>query len=914
MLLFRFFIILFFITFFSFAQNATLSGVIYDKEANNEPLPFANVYLKNTSVGVTTDLEGKFELNIKSGTYTLVVEFLGYETIEISVTLLSGEKKIIEQTLQAKGIAIKEVTIETTINKRKESVLLTEQKKAVEIKQSIGAEELSRKGISDVATALTKTTGISKQEGSNNIYVRGLGDRYNTTTLNGLPLPSNNPSKKNIQLDLFNTDFIDYIGIDKTFNFRNYGDFAGANIDVVSKNYTGNGLFEIGLETGINSQTSHQKEFYLQEGPDKWGYKTTHYPNSPFSNYNFETPWNPVTATPFNAAFLLRGGKTHQMGKTGKLGWYVSGSFDSDYGYKEGIARGSVTVQAVPVKDLTFQKYNYNTNTTFLGSVNYKLNNLHTLYYNSLFINSSAQDHDEYRGIINIYDNASEGGGFVRRSNFERTSLWVNQLFGKHEISETLILNWGASYNQLKNDVPDRMQNTFVPVPNQPNLNLLQVANNNDSENHRLYQDLCDDELTSKITVDYQFFKNEDDTFKGKVTLGYNGRFKNVAFTSTQFNFDINTAVTQPTVTTDNIDGYFNATNFNNQLFSIKTFNGGLKPQTYDGEQYIHAGFIGLEYKLTPKFTAVVSSRFENIYQKINYFTNINQGKKAYEKMEILPSIVMKYGLTDTQNLKLAASKTYTLPQFKERAQFQFEDVTEIFVGNPTLYASTDYNADIKWEFFPKSNELVSLTAFGKYIQNPLNEIAIASASNDISFVNTGDAATVYGAEFELRKYIISNENVKKQHVIAGINVSYMYHNQDFNNKKVDDENDITVYFAAKEGKLTGASDLLLNADVSYFKSFSEQSNLLATLAYNYYSDRVFAIGTGAENKGNLIDKAVGTLDIVLKSKISSKLNAGFSVKNLLNPKVERVQDIQNVTVSSYQKGISYKLSLSYLF
>ena len=93
-----------------------------------------------------------------------------------------------------------------------------------------------------------------------------------------------------------------------------------------------------------------------------------------------------------------------------------------------------------------------------------------------------------------------------------------------------------------------------------------------------------------------------------------------------------------------------------------------------------------------------------------------------------------KYEVNEKQNLKLAASKTYTLPQFKERAPFQFEDVNQVYFGNPFLYNSTDYNVDVKWEYFPKNGEVISLTGFGKLIQNPINEVTVASATNDISW------------------------------------------------------------------------------------------------------------------------------------------------------------------------------------
>lgn len=909
---FRILFIALLITTLAFSKSqGTITGILKDRDLNDKGLPAANVLIKGTNISTNTDAEGKYSLTITPGNYVVQFSLMGYETIEVLVTVKEGQTTVINETLVSASYNLDTVVIKSKVNRQKESALLLEQKNAVEIKQSIGAQELSRKGVSDVATAVTKTTGITKQEGSGNIFVRGLGDRYNSTTLNGLPLPSNDPSKKNIKLDIFNTDIVESIGIDKTYNFRNFGDFGGANIDIVSKSYTGNGMLELGIDLGLNSQAIAQKDFRLQDGAPKFGFSNTNYPSDPFSGYNFKTSWNTKTATPINNSYFIRGGDSFHVGENGKIGFFGTASFDNDYNYRSGISNGSIGTDGIPRRNLTFKSFSYNTNTTLMGNINYKINASNTLQYNSLFINSSAQDHSEYDGIIDRYDIAADGGGYIRRSNFDQTTMYINQLLGKHTLNERTKINWAVSYNALKNSIPDRMQNTLIPLNGQSDPNVKQVSDNNDSENHRFYQNLKDNQLAANFALDYKFHEGEDG-YKGKITLGYNGYTKKVDFQARQFNFDINTAIAQPIVDKNNIDGYFNQANFSNNLFSIKTFNGGLKPQTYSGEQNIQTGFVGIEYKFNPKLTVVVGTRGEYIIQNIDWFTNISTGTNKFDKVEILPTTSIKYELNENQNLKFAASKSYTLPQFKERAPFQFENVTEVIVGNPKLYSSSNYNADIKWEYFPKSSEIISFTAFGKLIQNPINEITIASATNDISYVNTGDKAIALGAEFELRKNIFEKESENKENLSAGFNASYMYNNQDFDGKKVENETDLTVFFSKTEGKLTGASDLLLNGDISYSKEFSKEKNILATLTYSYFSDRIYALGTS--ERGDLIDKAVGTLDVILKSKLTKNIGIGFSAKNILDPTIERFQDKQNVLVQSYKKGVNFKLSMTYNF
>ena len=309
--------------------------------------------------------------------------------------------------------------------------------------------------------------------------------------------------------------------------------------------------------------------------------------------------------------------------------------------------------------------------------------------------------------------------------------------------------------------------------------------------------------------------------------------------------------------------------------------------------------------------------RAEKVYQKVFWRTQLdNSGRSnTFDKNEILPSIVLKYELNDKQNLRFGASKTYTLPQFKERALFVYEDVTEIKVGNPDLYPSQNYNVDLKWEFFPKNEEIISVGAFGKYILDPINEITLASSTNDISFLNTGDTGYVVGAEFEIRKNVFEVDSANRSKLSAGFNASYMKTSQDLDSEKVRKETSYNINLTSSKDSFTGAADLLMNADLTYIKEWDKSdSSIMATLAYAYSSDRLYALGV--ETKGNLVDKAIGSLDFILKTKLNKSLGINFTARNILDPKVKRVQEnrTEDITVLSYKKGVGLNLGLTYQF
>lgn len=912
---FKFLFIVLFVSFASFSQNkGTVSGTITDKDLNNESLPFANVMIKGTTIGVSTDIDGKYSLNVVAGSHVLEISFVGYETIEVPFTVKANETTTIDRAIGSGSVKLEDVVITSTVNRQKEASLLLEQKNAIEIKQNIGAQELSRKGVGDVAAAVAKTAGISKQEGSNNVFVRGLGDRYNSTSINGLPVPSNDPEKKNIALDLFSTDIVEYISIDKVYNVRSFGDFAGGNVDITSKDYKGKGMFEISIGSKANTNALQKADnFLLQQGPSSTGFVSYGVPNNPLTSYSYENSLNPTGKTPFGSNVSFKAGKSFNIGEEGKLNLFATASFDNGYEYREGV-NNTFSLQGADKKVFDQEKFSYKTNTTGMFNANYRLNSNHKIGYNFLFINSSDQTRDTYLGFDRDFED-DDKDLLVQRGTFTQNTVLINQLLGNHKLTDRLDFDWAASYNTVKGNMPDRTQNKMRVTKD--GVKVYNLAQQTPTDNHRYFQELKEEELAANLVLSYKLPENENGDSKGKVSIGYNGRLKTRDFEAIQFNFGIPQPTREMSVSPNNLDAIFNQQNYINEVFSISSF-ARMTPQTYNGDQKIHAGFTNLEYKLSEKLSGVVGVRFEKVEQRVDWRTQLSAegGTNTFNRDEFLPSVILKYALNEKQNLRFGASKTYTLPQFKERASFIYEDVTEIKFGNPYLYPSKDYNVDVKWEMFPKSDELISLTAFGKYIEDPINEIVIASSTNDISWVNIGDQGYVVGAEFEMRKNIFKIEGDLANKLSAGINVSYMKTHQEIDNEKIRRETNGTLNsnLQDKTSSFTGASDLLLNADVSYSKEWKNDKGIMATVAYSHYSDRLYALA--GQGVGNLVDKGMGTLDFILKTKLNKNLGIDFAAKNILNPEFRRMQENASghLPAVTFKRGVFLGLGLNYQF
>ncbi|MVO10071.1 TonB-dependent receptor plug domain-containing protein [Flavobacterium sp. TP390] len=912
------------ITSLAFSQNGTVSGVISDKEYNNEPLPYANVLIKDTKTGTSTDFDGKYSLSLEAGNYTLIIGYLGYETVEIPFTLSPGEKKVINYTLAASGVQLQDVVVETTVSKEKESALLQEQQKAVEIKQAIGAQELSRKGISDAATAVTKTSGVTKQEGVKNVFVRGLGDRYNSTSLNGLPLPSEDPEYKNISLKFFPTNIIKNININKTFSSNVYGDVAGANIDIASKELEKKKYLNISLGTGYNS-TAINSNFQIADGYNYFGFLENGdnvLPNRSLTTYDFDTSFKTNTKNNIvNSNFSIAAGRKFDLKDNQSLSVFGVVQSSSEYTYKEGKV-GQVNATGGNIQDLDFNKSEYNSGQSILGNVKYKMDYGKSISFNTLYIHDNVQSVGDYNGFTrSVNDNPEADNSFIRRQQTNNNNLFTNQLIFDYQFSEKIKTNISLGYNLINGSEPDRRTNSY---DFSTSLNSYVIATNSSSLNNRFFSKLKEDDFVGKAEVTYSFNKEEDELLK-KITVGVDARKTDRRFDFTQYNFRFGS--NDNVIEIDNPDAVFNQQNLDNGVFFIETSRGfnpstAFNPYFYTGEKKLIAGYLQGTYSVNEKLIVQPGIRFEKIDQIVEWDTNLSSSvnnltidPSKINNNYFLPSLNVKYTLSEKNAIRLSAGQTYTYPQFKETAVFVYEGINYTSYGNPYLTASKNTNFDIKYDWYISNKEILSVTGFYKNIQDPINRVKVASAGNDFSYANT-DKAFVTGIEIEARKYLLQIESdSRSKDVSIGVNASYLYSEQELK----DNPNDkLTILFTNKKDKLEGATPLVINSDISY--NFDNAENALtSTVVFNYFYDKIFSLGT-SDNQ-NIVEKSIPTLDFVNKFEIKKyNLNLNLSLKNLLNPNIKLTQEstdngitTENV-VSSYKKGVfvSFGASLNF--
>lgn len=836
----------------------------------------------------------------------------------VSTTSLYSQRTKSDTIQKEKNI--EGVTIRANLQKNTESNIIAIQKKSVEVIERVGAVQLSRQGVSDASVAVTKATGAQKQEGSGQVFIRGLGDRNNATSMNGLPIPSNDPIYKNLDLSIIKTEMMDFISLEKVYHPRMWGDMSGANVDVVSKIPNGKPFFNVNLGMSVNTNAANQNNFYLQDGPEFFGFTPVKKPlNNSIINqgYPFRTSWgNREILWPVNTSFGVDFGRSFRIGEQGKLSVFGLASFENDYGYREGITR-SVDNVGIATRDLFGTQFSYKTNTTGLLNLNYKINDNHNVKFVSNYIHTTGQQLENYSGYIrDTNENIAEETALLRRANYKTNDLFINQLSGEHTVSSPLKIFWNVGFNHLDSRRPDRMQN--ISIYNQTTDSHYFGASN-PGANHRYFDKLIENDLVGDIHAEYEL--ND----AAKLTFGYAGRMKKSDFEATQFNLRVNAPRGTYYLDPTDYGTFFNTNNYNAGFFDLVTFRGDVKwnpetaliPQFYNSEIMNNAGYTNLDYKFSDRFTAQVGLRYDHLDQNILFSTSIKEGEVDKQYSKILPALNVKYSLNEDQNLRFSASKTYTTPLLLEIAPYEYEEIDELSFGNPALYPSDNYNADLKWEWFPKKGEIISLTAFGKLIQNPISRVTVNSSSNSVSFVNIGDQGQVFGFEAEVRKDLYDNG---KSRIYTFLNGTYLNTNQELSREKVSSEtttsysNTISIDPSKSEDKMQGASDFLANVNLGFEQKWGDKNTFDLVMSYSHISDNIYAIGYAT--KGNLVDKAINTLDAVARLNFSNGLGVSLSGKNLLNPNFTRVQDNQNgeVKVRDYKKGVNFGLGLSYQF
>jgi len=862
--------------------------------------------------------------------------------LSIAVLFLSGSVFYAQEATQdtvKKEKKIEGVVIQGSTNRKTETAVLVDQKKAIIQKQAISAEEISRKGISNVEQGLTKVTGITTVDGRG-LFVRGLEERYNYLLINGLGSPSNNPFQKIIALKQFPTDVVGKLNIYKTFNSNLYGDFAGATFDIETLTID-RSFSKVEFSVGVNTLSTFRDNFKVAEGADGMkgyfglnsrdrrlpeevrdsrpdGYKFT----KEQSLSSFKDSWDvdnvksmPNTSIGFTTAQKIK------AGETGNLGILFSLNQSSEYSYRNGENNqfrdnGGV----IQLSNLLNKKsYKYETESSALLGLAYR-NKGTNVNLNAIYLQNSSNIIEDFLG----YKNFSVQDVRFFRTNQQDISRFLDlQLTASQKISERQQVKAGASYVINNYSQPDR-KIFELTAPSDYNNALISYGGNSFI---RQYLDV-DGRFYGSAYGEYSVFigdKGERKDYPLQLSIGYNG-FADVRRNSYRFIFgNPGTGSTSVLMNVDQPQATLNNSISSGSLY----YNEGSDKYNYLSNiyQFVNAGYLNFDYKPNDTWDILVGGRFENDMRIIRYNNvgNVKTENLTPNKNYFLPSLAIKKALNDRNNLRFSASKTITRPILIETMPiFYINPDNTTIIGNANIQNSENYNVDLKWEYFPSSKEMFAVNVFAKRIDNAIERsfITTGNASGmDITFLNAKQA-TLAGVELE---GILSLSRISESlsRFTLGANATIMYSDVKRSDEQLKLEKPDENNYKGELNKrgLQGASPYTINADLKYEYKNSNNLSKTLSLVYNVSGSKIYAVGSSGSD--NYYERPYHILDFVYQNQITKNWNVKFAVQNILNNRyrVELGEDSyypvetnNNYAFNSYFNGVSFNFTVGYTF
>lgn len=911
--------------------NGTINGRVVDA-ATGDPVIGGSVAVDGTRLGAYTNVNGQYTIrNVPAGTYTLKVTSVGYAVKTIEQVKVDVGRTIQQDiVLSAKTLLKDEIVVVARADRQSENAALIERKRSATVSDAISADQISKAPASDAGDAMKRVTGVSVV-GNKYVVVRGLTERYSATQLNGVNLPSPEPEKKVVPFDLFPAGLISRLTTIKTFTPDNPGDFAGGLVQITTKDYPESFLFNFSVGTGINSRTQGinaigyaggKTDFFgIDDGTRELpvgiapGRRRTVAEQADLLARFTNNVWTPSPQTlPVNQSYSISIGNQFDVGFP--LGFLVSSSLANNASYRVEEQRYPLLSQTNGERDL---RYDYDVQHAERSTLWGGLMNLsaqftpeHKVSIRGVYNHSSE---DETRLSEGLYNQSTTGIIRNQRLRFLQRALWSGQVAGEHQIAELFgsKVDWRAAISEANRYEPDNRSTTYFRQDD----GSYRFANNFGSNNGRFFSDLNDNE--SNLGLDWSIPFTGWNEAKAKMKVGGVVRSRQREFSARRFNFT--TTTSNNTILTQAPEQLFTPENVSNGFI---VFNDDTQPNdNYNADETVNAGYVMVDMPLMNGLRFIGGARYESWTLDLLPF-NIETNQKntalavAIDQVDVLPSANIVYQLSDQTNLRGAFSQTLARPEFRELAPFRFDDYRQSTYGNPSLIRTQITNYDLRWEWFPRGNEVVAASLYYKSFKNPIEQFYLVGGSDIAVEPANANKAISYGAEFEFRKGL--DELLPELEGFGlGLNLTLVSSEVTFGENdfvSIFDGVSINPYSAQtltnRTRPLQGQSPYVINATLGYENS---DWNTGVTLLYNVFGKRLAVVGTN--NIPDTYEQPRNTVDLTITQKLPMGLQLRLSGKNLLDSQTlyqQQFSDGETINSERYLSGRSISISLGFSF
>ena len=869
------------------ATTGRITGRILDAKTGTG-LADVGVQVVGTTLGTMSGVDGRFTIaGIPEGSVTIQARRIGFQAKTVTgIALAAGQTLQQDIALGNATVTLTAVAVTAAVERGTVNRALDQQRTATGIVNAVTQEQIAKSPDGDAAAAVGRVSGVTVQDGKY-VFVRGLGERYTTASLNGARIPSPEPERKVVPLDLFPAGLLQTVTTSKTFTPDLQGDFSGAQVDITTREFPAERKISLSMASGFNDAATGQQVLRAPVRRPEWlgfasgardlpgvvrtrGSFGTLAPSVASNQLarSFRNVWSPETGSglPNSSFSASMGGQAPVVGR--RIGYIGSVSYSqaqevrSDERVATSIAQGDgKTGEYLRFEGSTgrqsFQLGGLLNLSTLVGRSRFSFNNTYTRTADS-----------EAREDSGLYEPLNSSP--IRRSTlrYVERAIRSNQLKGEHALGGAQQLDWSLSSSGVQRREPDRSDLVYIqdedPVTGtrRPYALIEQSL----SSSRRTFGDLDERNLSADVKHRLTLGSGER---QATIRTGLFARNTKRDAANQQYNLQLRPgflSAAQRQQTPEQIFGGYLTDD--GRAFNVQQLSAG---GSYDAKDDVVAGFGMVEYPIGSRLRVIGGARIESADIRVR--TELTTGgdtTATLKNTDVLPSLALNVTVSEQQNLRFSASQTLARPEYRELSPVTFFEVLGggIKTGNPGLRRSQIQNFDVRWEWYPNAGEILSLGVFGKRFADPIETVDQATSGEpSVTFVNA-ESATNYGIELEMRKglgflaqalapvSVFSNATLMKSSIRVG--------------------NAGLVSNTNNDRPMVGQSPYVLNAGMSYAAGATS-----ATLLYNRVGQRITSAGVAplADN----YERPRDVVDLSLRFPLLRQISGRVDLRNLLD-------------------------------
>ncbi len=935
------------------AQEAgTLTGVVVNNW-DGRPLPGVVVTIRGTLLAGTTDGSGRYRIDgVPAGEHAVRFSKPGFaQATATGVRVAPGLIRDLPGSLRPEFYEMEEYEVTSEHFEVQAIEVIEQRQSSLSFFDAISSDQFKRLGATDAAQILTKLPGTTVVDGKFAV-IRGLSDRYNITELNGAQIPTADPYRQGAPLDIIPASMIKEVSVSKTFTPNLPGGFAGGLANLVTKSFPDKFILQVEFGLEYNSQSTFNSDYLSYPGsPTDWagfGTSTRKLPTELDGQTGAtlrRPPPAPRNETPAQAQARLNQANKVESALNSFQDYTFSGTPQTappNYG-------GNFSVG--DTLDLEGHNFGYFVSGVYRNRfffyddgirARYRPTGIGTIAPYQSFEDTRAVNESVWASVVNLAyeivpENHTISFTFYWNQNGENTTRQqVGSVENVEQVVELNTLQWvqrqihtfqvrgDDHFEDFLNWNTDWLVSLANTSQDEPDLRYFNYARQPDGSDPFFSNSLPEPILPTR----YYRYINEDSKWavlNNKIPYqqwsglegfaqfggGYNGSQRE--FTEQTFQFNGTSAWGQPPTpnnyfTPDNMQYTSQVTARGTNYVFQRWFQEGISPAYYNGEQQIPAGYVMTELPIVEKFKMGGGLRLENTLLAIQGGGGAaGVTNSLINQLDLMPAVNGTYQIVTNMNLRASFSQTVARPSYRELAPYRSYDTAgdEIVEGNPNLKMTSIDNYDLRWEWYPRPGSVLSVSGFYKYLQNPIEKVALTFGGGIVTFENRQEAS-LYGLELEANtKLDVLDESLEE--FIVGFNFAYIESKVNLTPTEIQNEH-VLFPDAPTSRSLYDQSPWIVNFDLTYDH---RATGTTATVSLGAAGPYIFVVDRAGPD---VYEHPPMQLNFVVTQRLAEHWKLRLAARNLLNPDLVRTygDSKDGAIYSSFSMGVSVAATLLY--